>query len=61
MQKSVFAARLSRGGLQRLAAALRGLELKTGFIKIYALAAQAQPIVVDEAPPSPEDLYAFII
>lgn len=62
VQKSVFECRLDRKGRGELLAKLKGLEIKTGFVKVYRLEYQSRHEVVGAQ--SEDDIdggHAFVV
>lgn len=50
VQKSVFECVLTRRDKEELIQRLKGLEIKTGFIKVYRLEFASKPAVIGQAP-----------
>lgn len=62
IQKSVFECRLDRKGKEELISGLEGIEIKTGFVKMYRLEYQSKNNTIGEKKPNEiDDGAAFIV
>lgn len=60
-QKSVFECRLTRSQHEKLRRELAQLELESGFVMIYRITPNTQPLGIGQVPPFPDDDWAYIV